>query len=58
MGAEDVKSYKTCYECIINIEDLSVDTEREKEKRTTATIMEQSSDGLYEKQKNRRYGIR
>ena len=40
-------------------EDLPIDTERQKEEeeRKTATIMEEPSDGLHEKQKNgRRYG--
>ena len=33
-------------------EDLPVDTARQKEKRKTATIMEEPSDGLHEKQKH------
>ena len=38
-------------------EDLPVDTARQEEKRKTATIMEEPSDGLHEKQKpGRRYG--
>ena len=38
-------------------EDLPVDTARYEEKRKTATIMEEPSDGLHEKQKNgKRYG--
>ena len=39
-------------------DDLLVDTEQE-EKRRTATIMEEPSDGLHEKQKHgKRYGKR
>ena len=38
-------------------EDLSVDPARQEEKRKTAAIMEEPSDGLHEKQKRgRRYG--
>ena len=39
--------------------DLPVDTTRQEEKMKTATIMEEPSDGLHEKQKHgRRYGRR
>ena len=35
-------------------DDLPVDTARKEEKRKTATIMEEPSDGLHEKQKHGR----
>ena len=39
-------------------ENLPLDTARKKEKRKTATIVEESSDGLHENQKyGRRYGV-
>ena len=41
------------YGHILRMEDLPVDTARQ-EKRKIATIMEEPSDGLHEKQKHRR----
>ena len=37
---------------------LSVNTIRQEEKRKTATIMKEPSDGFHEKKKHRRYGRR
>ena len=42
---------------LLRMEDLPVDTARQEEKRKTATIMEELSNGLHEMQKpGRRYG--